>query len=178
MNIANKFTTLRVILIPFFVISLIILKTDSYIPAIIFTISAITDFIDGQLARRKNLVTTFGKFMDPLADKMLSCSALIVLIQLSKVPAWTVVIVVLRELTISGFRILAASNGTTLAASIWGKAKTMTQFIAIVLILFNIRSLIGFPIDMIFYYVSIVLTVISLIDYIYKNIKVLDLENI
>lgn len=178
MNIANKFTTLRVILIPFFVASLLIFKTDNYIPALIFIISAITDFIDGQLARRKNLVTTFGKFMDPLADKMLSCSALIVLVQLGKVPAWSVVIVVLRELTISGFRILAASNGVTLAASYWGKSKTMTQFIAIVLILINTGDKLGFALDMYLYYISIVLTVISLCDYIFKNVDVLDLKNI
>ncbi|WP_297813729.1 CDP-diacylglycerol--glycerol-3-phosphate 3-phosphatidyltransferase [uncultured Finegoldia sp.] len=178
MNIANKFTTLRIILIPFFVISLLIFKTENYIPAAIFIISAITDFIDGQLARRKNLVTTFGKFMDPLADKMLSCSALIVLIQLDIIPAWSVVIVVLRELTISGFRILAASNGVTLAASLWGKSKTMTQFISIVLILVNINDLIGLPIDIYLYYISIVLTIISLVDYIYKNKNVLDLKNI
>ena len=116
--------------------------------------------------------------MDPLADKMLSCSALIVLVQLGKVPAWSVVIVVLRELTISGFRILAASNGVTLAASYWGKSKTMTQFIAIVLILINTSNKLGFALDMYLYYISIILTVISLCDYIFKNVNVLDLKNI
>ncbi|MDY6065076.1 MAG: CDP-diacylglycerol--glycerol-3-phosphate 3-phosphatidyltransferase [Finegoldia sp.] len=179
MNIANKLTLFRVFMIPVFIVCFIFLPETSVVPALIFIIASITDFLDGHLARSRNLVTTFGKFVDPLADKMLSCSSLIMLIEIGFVPAWSVVIIVARELTISGFRILAASNGVTLAASIWGKAKTMTQFIAIILLLFA-RSALNIPLILGqgLYYVSVILTIMSLVDYIYKNIQVLDLDNI
>lgn len=180
MNIANKITVFRLFLIPVFVILVIVLGIDNPIPGIVFVVASLTDFIDGHLARSKNLVTTFGKFLDPLADKMLVTAALIMFIELGDVKAWTVCIVVAREFIITGFRVLAASNGVTIAASFWGKFKTVSQFIAIIMILFNgtILSFIPLIITDVVYYISIGLTVISGVDYLVKNIKVLDLENI
>ncbi len=180
MNIANKITTFRMLLIPVFVIAIIITGLDSVIPGIIFVGAALTDFIDGYLARSRNLVTNFGKFMDPLADKLLSTTALIMLIQLEKIAAWIVVVIVAREFIITGFRVLAASNNVTIAASIWGKFKTTTQFIAIILLLFKETLLLRFifPLDTIFIYISLFLTIISAADYIIKNKNVLDLNNI
>ncbi|WP_099203196.1 CDP-diacylglycerol--glycerol-3-phosphate 3-phosphatidyltransferase [Miniphocaeibacter massiliensis] len=180
MNIANKFTIFRLVLIPVFIVLMIFLGIKSVIPGAVFVIASLTDFIDGHLARSRNLVTTFGKFLDPLADKMLVAAALIMLIELKYVSAWTVCIVIAREFAITGFRILAASNGITIAASYWGKFKTVSQFIAIILILFSgsILSFVPMTITNIIYYISVVLTLISGIDYIIKNIQVLDLENI
>lgn len=180
MNIANKFTMFRLVLIPVFVVSIIVLKMESLIPGIIFVVASLTDFIDGHLARSRNLVTTFGKFLDPLADKMLVTAALIMFIQMGKVEAWTVCIVVAREFIVTGFRVLAASNGVTIAASFWGKFKTVSQFIAIILILFsgNILNWVPMIVTDIIYYISVLLTLISGIDYFIKNINVLDLENI
>lgn len=180
MNIANKITTIRMFMIPIFVAAILILGLESTIPGIIFIVAALTDFVDGYLARSLNLITNFGKFMDPLADKLLSTTALIMLIQLEKIAAWIVVIIVAREFIITGFRVLAASNNVTIAASIWGKFKTTTQFIAIILLLFKDTLLanIAFPLDMIFVYLSLILTIISAVDYIVKNKNVLDLNNI
>ncbi|QQK07622.1 CDP-diacylglycerol--glycerol-3-phosphate 3-phosphatidyltransferase [Miniphocaeibacter halophilus] len=180
MNIANKFTIFRLILIPVFIILLMVLGIDSLIPGLVFVIASLTDFIDGHLARSRNLVTTFGKFLDPLADKMLVTAALIMFIELGLIPAWTVCIVVAREFIITGFRVLAASNGITIAASFWGKFKTVSQFLAIIMILFSGSILFWIPtfIISIVYYISVILTIISGIDYLIKNIHVLDLDNI
>lgn len=180
MNIANKITTIRMFMIPIFVIVVLITGLESLLPGILFIVAALTDFVDGYLARSRNLVTNFGKFMDPLADKLLSTTALIMLIQLEKISAWIVVIIVAREFIITGFRVLAASNNITIAASIWGKFKTTTQFIAIILLLFKDTLLLNFvfPLDTIFVYLSLVLTIISAADYIIKNKNVLDLSNI
>lgn len=180
MNIANKVTLFRIFLVPLFIVSIVIVGTNSIIPFFIFVIAALTDMLDGYLARSRNLVTTFGKFMDPLADKILACSALVVLVQFNRVEAWAVCIVLAREFIISGFRILAASNGIVIAASIYGKFKTITQLIGISLILLNLTNIIPMPfkLDLIFWYISVVFTVISAVDYIVKNIKVLDLNNI
>lgn len=180
MNIANKFTIFRLILIPVFIILLMVLGVDSLIPGLIFVIASLTDFIDGHLARSRNLVTTFGKFLDPLADKMLVTAALIMFIELGLVPAWTVCIVVAREFIITGFRVLAASSGVTIAASFWGKFKTVSQFLVIIMILFSGSILFWIPtiITNIVYYISVILTIISGVDYLVKNIHVLDLDNI
>ena len=136
--------------------------------------------LDGYLARSRNLVTTFGKFMDPLADKILACSALVMLVQFGKVEAWMVCIVLAREFIISGFRLIAATNGIVISASIYGKIKTITQLFAISFILLNSTNFIKIPmnIDRILWYISVVFTVMSAIDYIWKNLKVLDLKNI
>lgn len=180
MNIANKFTVFRLILIPVFIVLMMVLGIDNPIPGIVFVVASLTDFIDGHLARSRNLVTTFGKFLDPLADKMLVTAALIMFIEIGYVKAWTVCIVVAREFIITGFRVLAASNGVTIAASFWGKFKTVSQFIAIIMILFSGTYLSFIPeiATNTVYYISVGLTLISGVDYLIKNIHVLDLKNI
>ena len=175
MNLPNKLTVLRVILIPFFVVSLMIEnganQTFRYVAAAIFIIASLTDMLDGKIARKYNLVTNFGKFMDPLADKLLVCSALICLIQLGQLPAWMVIIIVSREFIISGFRLGAAEQGIVIAASYWGKFKTTFQMIAVVLMILNFEAL--SVVTLICTWAALILTIISLVDYIAKNHKVL-----
>lgn len=175
MNLPNKLTVLRVILIPFFVVSMMIEnganQTFRYVAAAIFIIASLTDMLDGKIARKYNLVTNFGKFMDPLADKLLVCSALICLIQLGQLPAWMVIIIVSREFIISGFRLVAAEQGIVIAASYWGKFKTTFQMIAVVLMILNFGALSA--VTLICTWAALILTIISLVDYIAKNHKVL-----
>ena len=175
MNLPNKLTVMRVILIPFFVAALLWDGGDSdgmrILSAAIFIIASLTDMLDGKIARKYNLVTNFGKFMDPLADKLLVCSALICLIELGQLPAWVVIIIISREFIISGFRLVAADNGIVIAASYWGKFKTVFQMTAVILLIFNIPSLA--LLTNIVLAVAVVLTVVSLADYIVKNRKVL-----
>ena len=175
MNLPNKLTVLRVILIPFFEVSLMIEnganQTFRYVAAAIFIIASLTDMLDGKIARKYNLVTNFGKFMDPLADKLLVCSALICLIQLGQLPAWMVIIIVSREFIISGFRLVAAEQGIVIAASYWGKFKTTFQMIAVVLMILNFEALSA--VTLICTWAALILTIISLVDYIAKNHKVL-----
>ena len=175
MNLPNKLTVLRVILIPFFVVSMMIengaSQTFRYVAAAIFIIASLTDMLDGKIARKYNLVTNFGKFMDPLADKLLVCSALICLIQLGQLPAWMVIIIVSREFIISGFRLVAAEQGIVIAASYWGKFKTTFQMIAVVLMILNFEALSA--VTLICTWAALILTIISLVDYIAKNHKVL-----
>ncbi|WP_297281389.1 CDP-diacylglycerol--glycerol-3-phosphate 3-phosphatidyltransferase [uncultured Anaerococcus sp.] len=176
MNIANKVTTLRLILIPVFVILYYNYGTTNNIAAIIFIIASLTDALDGHLARSRNLVTTFGKFVDPLVDKLLTMAAFIVLVGDGTLQAWAVIVIIARELAITGFRTLAADQGITIAASKWGKAKTTSQMIALVLLLLNSATLNNIGIYV--FYLAVILTIISGADYIIKNKKVLDLENI
>lgn len=179
MNLANKITLIRVLMIPLFMIILFFdSKVNNYLATLIFVIASATDGLDGYIARSRNQVTTFGKFVDPLADKLLVSTALISLIQLGKVPAWIVVIVIAREFTITGFRIIAASEGITIAASPLGKIKTITQLIAITVLLIDDFpfSLVNFPFDIIMLYISLIFTVLSGIDYIYKNRQVLKID--
>ena len=175
MNLPNKLTILRVMMIPFFVFSLLAYDGTNqclrYVAAVIFVAASLTDLLDGKIARKYNLVTNFGKFMDPLADKLLVCSALICLIQLGQLPAWVVIIIISREFIISGFRLVAADNGIVIAASYWGKFKTTFQMIAVILMIFNIPALA--TVTMIMLVIAVVLTVISLVDYVAKNIEVL-----
>ena len=175
MNLPNKLTVLRVILIPFFVVSMMIEnganQTFRYVAAAIFIIASLTDMLDGKIARKYNLVTNFGKFMDPLADKLLVCSALICLIQLGQLPAWMVIIIVSREFIISGFRLVAVEQGIVIAASYWGKFKTTFQMIAVVLMILNFEALSA--VTLICTWAALILTIISLVDYIAKNHKVL-----
>ena len=130
MNTPNKLTILRVILIPFFVLFLL---TDlggeysNYIALAIFAAASLTDLLDGKIARKYHLVTNFGKFMDPLADKLLVCSALICFVEMGVLPAWMVIVIISREFIISGFRLVASDNGVVIAASYWGKFKTVSQ---------------------------------------------------
>ena len=174
MNLPNKLTILRVILIPFFVFFLISPFFD-YIALAIFIIASLTDMADGKIARKYNLVTNFGKFMDPLADKLLVCSAMICLVDLKLIPVWVVLIIIAREFIISGFRLVASDNGIVIAASYWGKFKTTFQMLMVIVIIFNINLQLGWLniLGTILIYVALVLTVVSLIDYIAKNKDVL-----
>ena len=177
MNTPNKLTLMRTLMVPIFVLCMYLDFYNSRIVAtIIFAIASFTDFLDGYLARRDNLVTNFGKFADPLADKILVCSAMIMLVSSGEMPAWAVIIIIAREFTITGFRIIAASENITIAASPLGKFKTVTQLISNILLLTGIESF--RPIGMGIFYLAVVFTVISGADYLIKNKKVLDLENI
>ena len=175
MNLPNKLTILRVIMIPFFVAALLYdggaNQNMRYVAAAIFIIASLTDMLDGKIARKYNLVTNFGKFMDPLADKLLVCSALICMIELRELPAWMVIIIISREFIISGFRLVASDNGVVIAASYWGKFKTTFQMIGVVLLIFNIPVL--STLTTIIVWIALALTVISLVDYIVKNAGVL-----
>ena len=169
MNLPNKLTMFRVILIPFFVVFMLVDITlyDKWIALGIFIIASLTDLLDGKIARKYNLVTNFGKFMDPLADKLLVCSALICLVALNKIPAWMVIVIIAREFIISGFRLIASDNGVVIAASYWGKFKTTFQMIMICLMIADITAL--SVLTTIVMWVAVVLTVVSLIDYLVKN---------
>ena len=175
MNLPNKLTVLRVCMIPFFVVMLLLNggenQTYRYIAAAIFIVASLTDMLDGKIARKYNLVTNFGKFMDPLADKLLVCSALICLVDLKQLPAWMVIVIISREFIISGFRLVASDNGIVIAASYWGKFKTTFQMISVILLIVRIPALT--VLTQIFVSTALVLTVISLVDYIAKNHKVL-----
>ena len=142
MNTPNKLTLLRTLMVPIFIIFMYLDFNGSRIIAtLIFAIASFTDFLDGYLARRDNLVTNFGKFADPLADKILVCSAMIMLVSFDEIPAWAVIIIIAREFTITGFRIIAASENITIAASPLGKFKTVTQLISNILLLTGVQSL-------------------------------------
>ncbi len=174
MNLPNKLTLLRVLLIPFFIFFL----TTDYIGAVskwialgVFCAASLTDFFDGYIARKYNLVTNFGKFMDPLADKLLVCSALICFTAMGRMPAWIVIVIVAREFIISGFRLIAAEQGIVIAASMWGKFKTATQMIMIIVFIMDI-PLLYIP-GQVLMYAALALTVISLVDYIAKNRNVM-----
>ena len=169
MNLPNKLTILRIILIPFFMIFL--LTGHFYISAVIFIVASVTDTLDGQIARRYNIVTNFGKIMDPLADKLLVFSALLCMIQLGIVPAWMVVIMLARELLIVSLRAVAAAQGTVIAASWWGKTKTVSQMAAVILLLLRNWPFgpDGFPLATIVLWIAVILTIISGVDYVVKN---------
>lgn len=182
MNWPNRLTILRVLLIPFFVICLMVKEGEGvlrYVALVIFIVASMTDALDGHLARKHNLVTNFGKFMDPLADKLLVCSAMICLIELGQIPAWVVLVIIAREFIISGFRLIASDKGVVIAASWWGKMKTIVQMIMIILLLLDLGAIFLDGADVIhiieqtFIYLAMILTVISLIDYIAKNVRVL-----
>ena len=175
MNLPNKLTVMRVILIPFFVAALLYdngsSQTMRVVANVIFIVASLTDLFDGKIARKYNLVTNFGKFMDPLADKLLVCSALICLIELNALPAWMVIIIISREFIISGFRLIASDNGVVIAASYWGKFKTTFQMVSVVLLILDIPAL-AF-VTTICVWIALLLTIVSLVDYIYKNHKIL-----
>ena len=174
MNLPNKLTLLRVIMIPFFVLFML---TDfagaasKYIALAIFCVASFTDFLDGYLARRDNLVTNFGKFMDPLADKLLVCSALICLIP--RLPAWIVLIIIAREFIISGFRLVASDNGIVIAASYWGKFKTVSHMAMVILMILDFQSHVMQFITGVVVGLGLALTIVSLVDYVWKNKQVL-----
>lgn len=192
MNLPNKLTVLRMIMVPFFVYFL--LETTEtgrgveykWIALAIFIVASLTDLLDGKIARKYNMVTNFGKFMDPLADKLLVCSALIGLTWHGIVPAWMTIIIISREFIISGFRLVASDSGVVIAASWWGKIKTVSQMlmICVTLVVLNGEGFYGNAMGPVFYtaidwiaialmWVSTILTVVSLVDYILKNKNVM-----
>ncbi len=175
MNLPNKLTILRVILIPFFLVALMVdaIPFGKWIAVGIFCIASITDALDGKIARKYNLITNFGKFMDPLADKLLVCSAMIALIEMDRIPAWVVIIIIAREFIISGFRLVASDKGVVIAAGWWGKIKTVVQMIMIIFVMCNFGGDVVHVIELVLIYASLVLTVISLLDYLIKNKDVL-----
>ena len=178
MNLPNKLTILRVIMIPFFVLFLLTNlggSASKWIALALFVIASMTDWLDGYLARKYNLVTNFGKFMDPLADKLLVCSAMICLVEMGRIPAWIVVVIISREFIISGFRLVASDNGRVIAASYWGKFKTVSQMLMIILMIADIAAL-GL-LTQIMMWIALVLTVVSLVDYLIKNKDVLKEQN-
>lgn len=179
MNLPNKLTVLRVIMVPFFVFFMLTGvggAANKWIALIIFCVASLTDMLDGKIARARNLVTNFGKFMDPLADKLLVCSAMICMIPLGKLQAWFVIVIIAREFIISGFRLIAADNGIVIAASWWGKAKTISQMIMIILLVADFGGVFDM-IGQVMIYLALVLTVVSLVDYIAKNKQVLKMQN-
>ena len=180
MNLPNKLTIFRVILIPFFVVFLLLdpsNQTYRYIADAIFIIASLTDMLDGKIARKYNLVTNFGKFMDPLADKLLVSAAMICLIETGQLAAWIVIVIISREFIISGFRLIASDNGIVIAASYWGKFKTVFQMLMIIVLIANIQMPFFTVLGTILIYVALVLTIVSLIDYIVKNKDVLKEQN-
>ncbi|NTW71091.1 MAG: CDP-diacylglycerol--glycerol-3-phosphate 3-phosphatidyltransferase [Eubacteriaceae bacterium] len=175
MNLPNKLTLLRVLLVPFFIYFFLSdIKYGQLIGAVVFIIASLTDMLDGQIARKYNLITTFGKFMDPLADKLLVCSALIVLVEKSYISSWIAIVIIAREFAVTGLRTLAASDGIVIAASGWGKIKTITQMVAIVSMLFDNYpfSLFNFPFSNIAMILAVIFTIISGADYFWLNRKV------
>ena len=176
MNLPNKLTMFRVILIPFFVFFLLAPYFEgygNYVAVAIFIVASLTDLLDGKIARKYNLVTNFGKFMDPLADKLLVCSAMICLIELALLPAWIVIIIIAREFIISGFRLIASDNGVVIAASYWGKFKTTFQMLMVIVLLLNFDIPAFKILGTVLIWIATILTVVSLIDYIIKNKDVL-----
>ncbi|WP_342999407.1 CDP-diacylglycerol--glycerol-3-phosphate 3-phosphatidyltransferase [Coprococcus comes] len=175
MNLPNKLTILRVILIPFFVVFMLFDITgaaDKWIALVIFCVASLTDMLDGKIARKYNLVTNFGKFMDPLADKLLVCTALICLTSMNRLNVIVVLVIIAREFIISGFRLVASDNGIVIAASYWGKFKTVSQMALIIVLIMDLGgvwNVVGTALT----WVALLLTVVSLIDYIAKNKQVL-----
>ena len=179
MNTPNKLTVARMIMVPFLVVFLLTGwggEANRYISLILFVAASITDWFDGYLARKNHLVTNFGKFMDPLADKLLVCSAMICMIELGRLPAWFVIVIIGREFIISGFRLIAAENGIVIAANYWGKFKTVSQMIMIILLILHFDLSVFVILEQIFIWLSLALTVISLMTYIWQNRSVLSMQ--
>ena len=189
MNLPNKLTILRTVLIPFFLVALLcdvnyggFIPYGNWIALAIFAVASITDMLDGKIARKYNLVTNFGKFMDPLADKLLVSSAMIAVIELGRIPCWIVILIIAREFIISGFRLVAADNGVVIAAGIWGKIKTAEQMVMLCILIADFGSV--FPaadgihvFENVLIYLALILTIVSLIDYLVHNKGVLAENN-
>lgn len=178
MNLPNKITIARVIMVPFFVACMLIdsIPCNNYLAAAIFIVACCTDALDGYLARKYKLVTNFGKFMDPLADKLLVCSALICFVAVDNIPmpAAAVIIIIGREFIISGFRLIASDNGVVIAASYWGKFKTIAQMLMSILLILQLEGYVFEVLEQVLIIISVILTVVSLIDYLAKNKNVLE----
>lgn len=180
MNLPNKLTLFRVVLIPvmvvlsYFLKDIVVIHTVSLsnlLVLIVFVIAAFTDFLDGYIARKYNMVTNFGKFMDPLADKLLVLAGLIILLEMNVIYGWAVILILAREFMVTGIRLLAVEDSVVIAASKLGKAKTVSQMLMIILLLLGNYPfvLINIPMDIIFIYIATALTVVSGIDYFIKN---------
>jgi CDP-diacylglycerol--glycerol-3-phosphate 3-phosphatidyltransferase len=191
MNLPNKLTILRTIMIPFFLVALLcdekyggFIPYGNWIALVIFALASLTDMLDGKIARKYNLITDFGKFMDPLADKLLVASAMIAFVELDRIPCWVVIIIIAREFIISGFRLVAADNGIVIAAGIWGKVKTAEQMVMLCILIADLGSV--FPaisdgiyiLEQVLIYVALILTIVSLVDYLVHNKNVLAQNNI
>lgn len=175
MNLPNKITIFRVGMIPVFLVFMLVpgIPFHNYIATAVFVIACISDAVDGHLARKNNLVTNFGKFMDPLADKLLVCSALICFVELNLMPAWMVIVIIAREFIISGFRTVAADSGVVIAASYWGKFKTIVQMIVCIMLIVRLPFSWMRILEEIFMWLALALTLISLFEYLWKNRKVI-----
>ncbi len=175
MNLPNKLTVLRMIMIPFFLVALMVddIPYGKWIALALFIIASLTDMLDGKIARKYNLITNFGKFMDPLADKLLVCSAMIALIEIGRIPAWVVIVIIAREFIISGFRLVASDAGIVIAAGWWGKVKTVVQMVMVIVLICDFGGEVICIIENILIYAALALTIISLIDYLVKNKSVL-----
>ena len=171
MNLPNKLTVIRMISILPFVITMLLTDTwvnGKWIALIIFVVASMTDWLDGYIARKHNLVTNFGKFMDPLADKLLVSAAMICLVEMGRIPSWIVIVIISREFIISGFRLVAADNGIVIAASYWGKFKTVFQMVMIILMIAQPGGIFTLITQAVMW-IALALTIISLVDYIVKN---------
>ncbi len=174
MNLPNKLTMARILAVPVFIV--VYLLGYNIAAVIIFALASLTDMLDGKIARARGLVTNFGKIMDPLADKILVISAFVCFVEVGIVPGWMVIVVLAREFAVSGLRTVAAADGTVIAAGMTGKIKTVTQMIAVILLLLNNWpfSLLPFPcpMDQIFLWISIIMTIVSGVEYIVRNRQV------
>ena len=175
MNLPNKITVFRILMIPFFVACMLIKEIPYHeiIAGVIFIIAALSDLVDGKIARRFNLVTNFGKFMDPLADKLLVQSALLCFVANGLLPAWIAIVIMSREFIISGFRLVAADKGIVIAAGYLGKLKTVFQMVMSVMLIFHFSHPVWLATGQIFIWGSLILTIVSLVDYFIKNKDVL-----
>ncbi len=191
MNLPNKLTMLRIILIPVFVVLFIAgeaIPNNMIWALVIFSLAAITDQLDGHLARKNNQVTSFGKLADPLADKLLTISALICFVEakVDYLPGWAVIVIIGRELIVTGIRMIALTDNTVIAASMWGKAKTVSQLVTIIAIMFDMimkgfgydKLFVwgGVPVMLILIIVMVALTLISGVDYVKKNWNLLNFK--
>lgn len=176
MNLPNKLTMLRIIAIPVFIV--VLMMEYRYAATIIFILAAITDMLDGHIARKYNLVSNFGKLMDPLADKLLVMSALVCLVELGDIAAWMTVVILAREFAVTGLRQVAVEKGIVIAAGVTGKIKTITQMIAIPLLLLDNWpfNYIGIPMDQIFLWIAVAMTIISGTEYFVKNRQLLSMN--
>lgn len=189
MNLANKITFTRILATPIFLFFLMpgwfgqflgLDKWGRYAAAAVFLLAAVTDMVDGNIARKRNMVTELGKFLDPIADKLLVISALIAFIRTDNLSVWAVFIIIAREFIITGFRVIAAGRGIVIAADKWGKIKTIVQIVAIIAILirnFPVSLITDFPVGMVLMYIAAVLSVISGVNYIFKNAKIMRESN-
>jgi CDP-diacylglycerol--glycerol-3-phosphate 3-phosphatidyltransferase len=202
MNLPNKLTILRILLVPVFMLIIVpipqwmvdssilafinpqlhsinnfIYNYGNYVAALLFIIASSTDALDGYIARKTKQITNFGKFLDPIADKLLVSAALIALVERRDLSTWVAVIIIGREFIITGLRLVAASEGIVIAASSWGKIKTITQMVAIIAMLFKnypIRWLFNFPFDGVLMFIAVIATIYSAYDYIVKNAHIIN----